>query len=145
FPEEENQGRSRSHRYPRRKILKLETFESITYFRASNTGTDRPRILSTQALARERQESRNRYLQHISGLSSSLVQILQESTVNPSQDIHDVPMQPPENEWEDVVEDIIGSDIERSKEVQNIIYDLRDITTSKCPTLYRPSDVETSP
>ncbi|KAG6881098.1 hypothetical protein C0992_001880 [Termitomyces sp. T32_za158] len=103
----------------------------VTYFRASNSSHNRPRVLSTQALARERQESRNRYLHHLSGLSSSSIRILQDNTTNLSQDLDDVSMPSAEDNWEDVIGEVVAPGMQGAEEVDDIVYDLRDIASSR--------------
>ncbi|KAG6887109.1 hypothetical protein C0995_001408 [Termitomyces sp. Mi166 len=90
-----------------------------------------PEVLSTQALACERQESRNCYAHHLSVLSSSSIQILNDNTVNLSQDLGDVPMPPANNDWEDVIADLAGPEMQGAEDMQDIIHDLRDIATSR--------------
>ncbi|KAG6859530.1 hypothetical protein C0995_007550 [Termitomyces sp. Mi166 len=59
------------------------------------------------------------------------------------QDLGDVPMPPANNDWEDVIADLAGPEMQGAEDMQDIIHDLRDIATSRSPTLYRPSNLET--
>ncbi|KAG6875654.1 hypothetical protein C0992_002944 [Termitomyces sp. T32_za158] len=115
----------------------------VSYFRASNTAQDQSRILSTQALAGKRQESRTRYIQHLSGLSSSSIQILEDNTVNPSQDLNNVPMPSVEDDWEDLIDNVVGPEMQSAKEMQDIIHDLRDIVTSRWAGARHYNDYQT--
>ncbi|KAG6877852.1 hypothetical protein C0992_009130 [Termitomyces sp. T32_za158] len=77
-------------------------------------------VLSTQALARERQESQNCYLHHLS-----------DNTTNLSQDLDDIPMSSAEDNWEDVIGEVVASGMQGAKEVDDMVYDLQDIASNR--------------
>ncbi|KAG6886496.1 hypothetical protein C0995_007379 [Termitomyces sp. Mi166 len=47
------------------------------------------------------------------------------------QDLGDVPMPPANNDWEDVIADLAGPEMQGAEDMQDIIHDLRDIATSR--------------
>ncbi|KAG6848322.1 hypothetical protein H0H93_001199 [Arthromyces matolae] len=87
--------------------------------------------LKHEALNRERDLTRIRYMENIAGLSASSISALEDS-------IDDHNMNLGGNEWEDV-ENIVGSeinpeDVDVDCPETSIIYDLRELTTSKWNT-----------
>ncbi|KAG6823553.1 hypothetical protein H0H92_009819, partial [Tricholoma furcatifolium] len=113
-----------------KKKRKIGVSRSVTH----RPGYSISHTLASEALARERHESRVRYNEHISGLSKSTIRTLQNNTINPCQDRTDaITSDEHAGDWEDVMEDVIGGPqaVDGGEGVDDIVYDLRDLVTSR--------------
>ncbi|KAG6886252.1 hypothetical protein C0995_008700, partial [Termitomyces sp. Mi166 len=55
------------------------------------------------------------------------------------QDLGDVPMPPANNDWEDVIADLAGPEMQGAEDMQDIIHDLRGIAMSSYEVKAQPS------
>ncbi|KAG6809418.1 hypothetical protein H0H92_000329 [Tricholoma furcatifolium] len=115
-----------------KKKKKIGVSRSVTH----RPGYSISHSLASEALARERHESRVRYNEHISGLSRSTLRTLQNNTINPCQDTTDAATSDDNmGDWQDIVDDVIGGgpegSVDNGEDVDDIVYDLRDIVTSR--------------